>query len=284
VQVIALDGDTLVGDIGDTPGVHGVALVPELGRGFTSNGRDSSVTVFDLKTLAALGTVKVGGRNPDAIIYDATTRRVFTFNGGSASATAIDAASGQVVGSVALGGKPEFAVSDGAGKVYVNIEDKGELVTLDPRALRVIARWPLAPCEGPTGLAIDRAKHRLFSVCGNRQMAVSDPGAKRVVATLPIGAGVDGVAFDQATHLAFSSNGEGTLTVVRQDAPDRYRVAETVPTQRGARTVALDPTTHRIFTATAQFGPPPAPTPDRPRPRPSMLPGSFFVLVLGPGR
>ena len=280
VQVLDADRDSLVGDVSNTAGVHGVALAPALGRAFTSNGRDSSVTIVDLKTLAPIALVKVTGRNPDAILYEPATRRVFTFNGGSADATALDAATGAVVGTIPLGGKPEFAVAQGDGRVFVNVEDKSEVVAFDARTLAVQARWSLAPCEEPTGLAIDRAHGRIFAGCSNEVMAVVDTKSGRVVATPPIGAGVDGTAFDPATQLAFASNGEGTLTVVHEDAPDRYTVVGTVPTQRGARTLALDERTHRVYTVTAQFGPPPAATPDRPHPRPALVPGTFTVLVV----
>jgi DNA-binding beta-propeller fold protein YncE len=280
VMVIDLRGDSLAGDIPATPGVHGIALAPELGKGFTSNGRDSTVTVFDLRTLRATGTVKVTGRNPDAILYDPATRRVFTFNGGSGDATAIDAASATVAGTVALGGKPEAAVLDDAGHVWVNIEDRGEVAEFDPRTLRVIGRWALAGCEEPSGLAVDRAHGRLFSVCGNGKMVVTDMAAHRVVATLPIGDGADGAAFDPGTATAFSSNGDGTMTVVHEDAPDRYTVIQTLATQRGARTIALDPATHRVYTVTAELGAAPAPTADNPRPRRPVLPGTFALLTI----
>jgi DNA-binding beta-propeller fold protein YncE len=280
VAVIDLDRDSVVGDIPNTNGVHGIAFVRGLNRGFTSNGRDTTVTIFDLKTLAPISVVKVTGRNPDAIIYDPVSRRVFTFNGGGANATAIDPQSGTVVGTIDLGGKPENAVSDGRGHMYVNIEDTSELVEFDSRTLKVLARWPLAPCEEPSGLAIDRKANRLFSVCSNGLMAVVDPDKGRVLTTLPIGSGTDGAAFDPATGFAFSSNGEGTLTVVHEDSPDRFRVVATVPTQRGGRTVALDERTHRVYTVAAEYGQPPEPTADRPRPRPPIIPGSVVVLVL----
>ena len=280
VAVIDLDRDSVVGDIPNTLGVHGIAFVRELGRGFTSNGRDSTVTIFDLRTLAPLSQIKVTGRNPDAITYDPVSKRVFTFNGGSANATALDARTGAVVGTIDLGGKPEFAVSDARGRMYVNIEDKSEVVAFDPRSLTVVQRWSLAPCEEPTGLAIDRRSRRLFSVCSNALMAVLDADRGRVVTTLPIGSGVDGAAFDPATGLAFSSNGEGTLTVVHEESADSFRVVGTVATQRGGRTVALDERTHRFYTVAADYGPAPEPTPDRPRPRPPIIPGSVVVLVL----
>lgn len=278
-MVIDLGRDSVVGDIPNTAGIHGVALAPELNRGFTSNGRDSSVTIFDYKTLAPIAVVKIPGRNPDAILYDPATKRVFTFNGGTSNATAIDATNGTVAGTVDLGGKPETAVSDG-GKVYANIEDKNEIAVFDPKTLTVLARWPLAPCEEPSGLAIDRVHQRLFAGCGNKTMAVVDMRTGKVVATPPVGSGVDAAGFDPGTQLAFTSNGEGTITVVHEDTPDKYTVVQTVPTQRGARTMAVNPKTHRLYTVTAEFGPTPAPTADRPRPRPPMLPGTFVVLEL----
>jgi DNA-binding beta-propeller fold protein YncE len=269
-----------VGAIPDTPGVHGIALAPELGRGFTSNGRAGTVTVFDLKTLAVITTVKVTGDKPDAITYEPTSRRIFTFNGDSANATAIDAATAEVVGTIPLGGKPEFAVADGKGRMYVNLEDTATLVAFDARTLEVKGRWPLAPCETPTGLGIDREHRRLFVGCRSKVMAVVDGDSGRVIATLPIDGGVDGVAFDPATALAFASNGEGTLTVIHEDSPEKFTLVGNVPTKRGAKTLALDGATHRIYLSTAQFGPPPSPTAENPKPRPSVLPGTFEILVL----
>jgi DNA-binding beta-propeller fold protein YncE len=208
------------------------------------------------------------------------THRVFSFNGGSANATAIDGASATIVGSVSLGGRPEFAVTDGKGRMFVNIEDRNEVVAFDTRTLKVAAHWPLVGGEGPSGIALDRKHRRLFSGCDNHKMIVLDADRGSVVATLPIGEGVDGVAFDPGTRLAFSSNGEGSLTVVREDAPNRFAVAENDSTQRGARTLALDEKTHRVFVVTAEFGPPPPPTAERPHPRASIVPGTFQVLVL----
>lgn len=280
VMVVDTESGALLGDIQNTSGVHGVALATDLDKGFTSNGRDSSVTIFDLKTLKVLGQVKVG-QNPDTIIYDHATHRIFTFNGGSKDATAIDARTGQVVGTIALGGRPEFAVSDEKGDIYVNLEDKSEVVKIDSRNLKAETHWPLAPCEEPSGMAIDRKHHRLFSGCSNKLMAVMNADDGDLLTTLPIGSGVDANAFDPETELAFSSNGEGTLTVAHEEAPNKFKVLDTVPTQRGARTMALDVKTHRIFLATAEFGPPPAPTAERPRPRPSIVPGSFVILVFG---
>jgi DNA-binding beta-propeller fold protein YncE len=281
-HVMVLDADSLesVGDIPDTQGVHGIALAPELGRGFTSNGRANSVTIFDLKTLKALGEVKTG-QNPDAIIYDPASRRVFTFNGRSGDSTAIDAASGTVARTIALDGRPEFAVADGKGHVYANLEDKSMVVAIDSQKLTVESRWSLAPGEEPSGMAMDRDHRRLYSGCHNKMMAVMDADNGKVVATPSIGEGVDANAFDPGTSLAFSSNGDGTLTVVHQDSPDKYTVLDNVPTQRGARTMALDLKTHNVYLVAAEFGPRPTPTADQPRPRPSIVPGSFTVLVVG---
>jgi DNA-binding beta-propeller fold protein YncE len=281
-HVIVIDADSgkTVGDIADTPGVHGIALVPELGRGFISNGREGTVSIFDMSTLKTLNKVKVGD-NPDAILYEPVTKRVFTFNGRSQDATALDAAKGDVLGTIKLGGKPEFAVTDEQGTVFVNIEDKSELAALDPEKLTVKSRWPLAPCQEPSGLAIDRKNRRLFAGCDNKMMAIIDADRGKVLTTLPIGDGVDANAFDPDTNLAFASCGEGMLSVIREESPDKFSVAENVKTQRGARTMALDPKTHQVYLVTAEFGPPPAATPEQPRPRPSILPDTFVVLVMG---
>jgi YVTN family beta-propeller protein len=281
-HVVVVDADTgaVVGDIPDTPGVHGIAVVDEAGKGYVSNGRASTVTVFDLKTLKVLKQIPVG-KNPDAIIYDDASKRVFTMNGASSDATAIDVKTDAVAGTVALGGKPEFAVTDERGNVFVNIEDKSAIVEFDSRRLAVVADWPVGPAEEPSGLAFDRKHRRLFSVGSNRLLAVVNADTGKVLTTVPIGSGVDAAAFDPETGLVFSSNGEGTLTVVHEDSPDKYSVVENVTTRRGARTMALDPKTHRIYLVTAEFGPPPAPTPERPRPRPSIVPGSFTLLVVG---
>jgi DNA-binding beta-propeller fold protein YncE len=282
-RVLVFDADTgaSVGEIPNTAGVHGVALVPEIDRGFTSNGRASTVTVFELKSLKTVSEVPTTGDNPDAILYDPASRRVFTFNGRGANTTAIDAAASKVAGTVKLDGKPEFAVADGAGRIFVNIEDKSVIDVLDSRKLSVEQRWPLAPCEEPSGMAFDAKHQRLFVGCANKMMAVVDAGNGRVVTTVPIGEGVDANAFDPATDLAYASCGDGTLTVAHEDSPDRLSVVEKVPTQRSARTMALDGKTGRVFLAAAEFGRPPSPTPEQPRPRPVMVPGSFVVLVFG---
>ena len=275
VQVMDTDSYTLVGDIPDTQGVHGIAVAPELGRGFTSNGRANTVTIFDLKTLKTIGTVNAG-TNPDCIVYDGVTKRVFTMNGRSNNATAITAADGTVAGTLELGGKPEFAVADGKGSIYVNIEDKSELVQFDAQKLNVLNRWPLTPCEEPSGLAMDLKDRRLFAGCHNRMMAVVDADTGKVIATPAIGQGVDANRFDPETNYAFASNGEGTLTVVHEDSSDKFTVVDNVPTKPSARTMALDLKTHDIFLSAADFEPP-APGERRGK----MKPGSFVILVVG---
>ncbi len=280
VMVVNIDTDKIVGDIPDTPGVHGIAVAPELNRGFTSNGKINTATIFDLNTLKVLGQVKTG-TNPDAILYDPATKRVFTFNGRSNDATVFDAMSAEVLGTIALGGKPEFAAADGKGKVYVNIEDTSEVIEIDSRKLVVIKRSSLKPCEEPTGMAFDAEHHRVFTGCHSKVMAVLDTETGKVIAFVPIGEGVDGNGFDSEARLAFSSNGDGTLTVVREASPGKFEVAETVTTQRGSRTMAIDPKTHNIYLPAAVFVPPPPATPEAPKPRPVMIKDSFTVLVVG---
>ena len=281
VEVVDLEKNALIGKITNTNGVHGISPVPAFGKGFTSNGRDSSVTVFDLKSLQTLSSIKLNVRNPDAIIYDKFSQRIFTFNGGSQSVTAIDAKSDTVIGTIILGGKPEYAVPDGKGIMYVNIEDSSQIVAFNTQTMKIDKRWAISPGEKPSGLALVREHRRLFSVCGNKMLIVSDAESCKVIASVPIGSGVDGVMFDPQTQLIFSSNGEGTLTVIHEDNPNKYTVLENIMTKRGARTLTLDERTHKIYLSTAEFGPTPAPTPDRPRPRPSIVPGSFTVLVVG---
>jgi DNA-binding beta-propeller fold protein YncE len=268
-----------VGDIPGTDGVHGVAFAPELGRGFTSNGKAASSTIFDLATLAVIGSAKTGD-DPDAIVYEPVTRRVFTMNGRSFDATAIDAATGEVVGTVPLGGRPEFAVADGAGKIFADIENTAEVVQLDARGLAVLARWPVAPGAEPSGLAIDAEHHRLFVSCRSRKLVVLDSRSGRVIASLPIGAGTDGAAFDPARGLAYSSNGDGTLSIVREDGPETFTPLESVSTAPGARTLALDPATHRLYLAAAELALAPSDKPGAP-PRRRPVAGTFKVLVVG---
>lgn len=280
VEVLNVDTGVKGQPLTGLQGVHGVAFAPERGRGYVSNGRGNSVTVFDLKTRMVLAEVPSSGQNPDAIMYDKFSGLVFTFNGRTANATAIDAATDKIVGTVDIGGKPEFAVTDGKGTIFVNNEDTSEVVAFGAKSLQVLKRWSIAPGEGPSGLAIDVKHQRLFSVC-DKIMAVSDYANGRLVTTVPIGGGPDAVRFDPATGLVFASNGEGTLTVVKQESADTYTVLETVPTARGGRTMELDPKTHHVFIVTADYGPTPAPTPEQPRPRPAIVPGSFKVLELG---
>lgn len=281
VMVVDADSYAVVGDIPETEGVHGIALAPEFGRGFTSDGRTNSVTIFDLKTLKVLGTAPTG-EGPDAIVYDSVSKRVFTLNGRAGTATAIDAETGKPAGDITLGGRPEYAVTDGQGHLYNNLEDKSEVVQIDTKQLKVTATWPLAPCESPSGLAMDKEHRRLFAGCHNKVMAVMDADSGKVLATPAIGQGVDANRFDPGTQYAFSSNGDGTLTIVHEDSPEKFTPVASVTTQRGARTMALDLKTHRVFLVTAEFGPPPAPTADHPRPRPQMVPGTFTLLVFGP--
>lgn len=280
VVVLNVDTEKVVGEIPDTLGVHGIALAPDLGKGFTSNGQAGTVSIFDLKTLQVIGTAKAG-MNPDAIVYDPATQRVFTMNGRSDDSTALDAKSGQVVGTFPLDGKPEFAVADGAGHVYTNLENKSEIVQIDSKDLKITARWPLAPGVSPSGLAIDAQNRRLFSGCHNEMMVILDADTGKVLATPPIGLGVDADRFDPGTGFAFASTGSGVLSVIHEDSPDKFSFVEDVPTQTGARTMALDPKTHEVFLVTGQFGPRPAPTPENPRPFPTLVPDSFVVLVFG---
>ena len=281
VVVLDVDSEKVVGEIPNTAGVHGIALAPDIGDGYTSNGAAGTVSIFDMKTLQVIGQAKAG-TNPDAIIYDPASKRVFAMNGRSGDVTAIDAKTGMVAGTIPVGGALEYAVSDHAGHIYVNVEDKSEQVQIDSKNLVVTARWPLDPCKNPSGLAMDIKHRRLFAGCANKMMAVVDPDSGKVIATPPIGEGVDADAFDPETGYAFASNGRsGTLTVVHEDSKNKFSVVEDVPTQLGARTMALDPKTHDIYLVTAQFGPPPAPTADNPHPRPfpTIVPDSFVVLV-----
>lgn len=280
-HVMVLDADTgeVVGDMPGVQGVHGVALAPELGRGFTSNGRANTATIFDLATLKTISTVKVG-ENPDAILFDPYTKLVFTFNGRSHDATAFDPQSGDVKGTIPLEGKPEFAVSDGKGQIFVNIEDTSEVVRIDTKEMKVTARWSLAPGEEPSGLALDAKNRRLFSVCDNEKMVVLDADSGDVITTLPIGKNVDAAAFDPETGDVFSSNGDGTLTVIHEAEPAKFTVIQTLTTQRGARTMALDLKTHNVYLAAAEFETPATDAPAG-RQRPTALPGSFTIMVVG---
>jgi YVTN family beta-propeller protein len=282
VDVVSTQSGKVVGTIPDTNGVHGIALAEDLRRGYTSNGKANSVTAFDLDSLKTIQEAKVPGSNPDAILYEPTAKHVFTFNGKSKDVTVLDAVTLQIAATLPVPDKPEFAVDDGAGHIYVNIEsDPGQMVVIDSRALSVQDTWPLPGCASPSGLAIDRIHQRLFSVCDGKVMVVTDGKTGHQVARVAIGGQPDAAAYDSKRGLVFSSNGDGTLTAARQDSPDRYRVISALATQRGARTMALDPVSGKIYLATAEFGPTPPATPDQPHPRPSLVADSFTILVVG---
>ncbi len=281
VEVVDLASEKPVAKITGMKRIHGIAVANDLNRGYISDGGDDVVLIFDLKSNAVLQKVPAG-KNPDGILYDPYSRRVFAFNGRSNDVTAIDAASGKVAGTIALDGKPEFPVSDGKGNVYANIEDKSEIVQLDPQTLKVKKTWPLSPCEEPSGLAIDLEARRLFSVCSNNKMAVVNADSGQVIATVAIGDGPDAAAYDPGSKLVFSSNGSGTLTVVGQSSPDKYSVLENAPTERSARTMTLDTKTHKIYLSAAQLGATPEATADNPHPRPKIVPDSFHILVVSP--
>jgi YVTN family beta-propeller protein len=284
VMVIDPSNGAIVGDIPGTGGVHGIAIAGDLGKGYTSNGRDNTVTVFDLSSLKTLATVAITGQNPDTIAYDAPTHRVITFNGRSKDATIIDARTDAVVATVPLGGQPEFAAADGNGMMYDNIEDTSEQVAIDLRAAKVVKRWKITGCEGPSGLAMDQKSRRLFAGCSNGVLAVVDPDAASVVTTLPIGKGSDAIGFDGGANRVFSSNGDGTLTVVHEDGPNAYRVVQNATTQAGARTCAINAATHDVYLVTAAFDvatPAPDASPGQ-RPRRTVRPGTFTLLVMSP--
>ena len=278
VQVIDEQTGKLLGTIPDTKGVHGIALANDLNKGFISNGKDSSVTIFDLKTLFPISKMNVTGKNPDAILYDEFTHRVFTFNGRTSNATVIDAKENKVIATIALDGKPEFSVTDGKGKIYVNIEDKSELSVIDAVNLKVLNTWSVAPGEEPSGLALDNETHRLFSVCDNKLMIIIDAENGKIISKLPIGERVDGVAFDPKTKRVFSSNGDATLTVVNEMSSDKFKVLENFTTQKGARTIALNYKTHHLFLPSAEYGAAPEPTTENPKPRPTIKPNTFVIL------
>ena len=283
-KIVAVDLDTekIVGEITNTPGVHGFALVPEYGVGLSSNGREGKLSLVDLKTLKTRSKAKAG-LNPDAILYDSASQQVYAFNGGDNTVTIVEGDDADAVTSTKLPGKPEFAVVDPkAGRVYCNLEDRNSVAVIDTVSHKVVATWPIAPGEEPSGMAFDAAHHRLFLGCGgNRMMVMMDSSDGKVVASVPTGAGVDANAFDPATQLAFSANGEGNVTIAHEDSPNALTVVQTLVTRRGARTMALDPKTHKIYLAVAEYDPvalPGANTPGRPA---KTIPGSFKILVYG---
>jgi YVTN family beta-propeller protein len=284
-MVLDPESGKVLGEIPGLGGAHGIAFAYAFNHGFATSGRDSSVTMFDLKTLAVLGKAKAA-LDADAILYDPATKRIFSMNGDSHSASVFDPETGKNIGTIDLGSGPEFAVSAGDGKLYVNLEDKGAIAEIDATKMKVTRTWLMAGCEQPTGLAIDRKNHILFSGCrGTKVMAISDAKAGKLITTVPIGAGVDANAFDPGTNLAFSSNGgDGTLTVVHEDNPTTFTVVQTAQTMPSARTMTLDQATHKVYLVGAKFGPPPTDsTADNPRRRPPMIPDSFTLLVLGMG-
>lgn len=281
MNVVDITTRKVIGTIPDTKGVHGIALASDLNKGFISNGRDTSVTVIDLKTLKSIAKIKVTGNNPDAIMYDALSHKVFTFNGRSSNSTVIDANTNKVIGTINLTGKPEFPVNDLKGRIYVNIENKNSISVININTLKVEKTWSIAPGESPSGLAIDLKSHRLFSVCENKLMVVVDYMTGKVISTLKIGEGVDGVSFDPGLNRVYTSNGEGTMTVVQEKDANTFVVLENVHTQKGARTITVNTKTHRLYLPTAEYGAAPAPTTDNPHPRAGIKPGTFTVLEIG---
>ena len=281
IVIVDLAQDKVVGEIVDTPGGHGFAVAPELGRGFSSNGAESRVSVVDLKTSKTIAKVETG-ENPDAILYEPAHSEVYVFNGHGKSVTVIDAKADKVVATIPLPGKPEFAASDAKSEhIFCNIEDKNEVAVIDMKTRAVMTTWPLAPGEEPTGIAFDAAHHRLFVGCHNKLMSILDSDTGKIIATVPIGGGVDGCAFDDTTQLAFAACGDGTLTIAKEETPDKFTVVQMLATERGARTMAFDPATHRLYTCTAQIAPEPnAPSPSPgERRRPNYVPGTFHILV-----
>ena len=282
VNIIDLKSDKTIATIPDTKGVHGIAVANDLNKAFISNGKDNSITVINLKTFQLIEKVKIAGVKPDAILYDQFSRKVFVYNAESNDATVLDANTNKILKTIPLGGKPEFSVTNTKGLIYVNIEDKNEIKTINASTLKVVNTWNIAPGEEPSGLAIDLVTNRLFSVCGNNLMIIVNAINGKIIKTLPIGSGCDGVVFDPKKNLIFSSNGEGTITVVKEGNANTFSVLETVKTQKGARTIALNKTTNQLYLSTAGFGAKPEPTAENPKPRAGILPNSFVVLVVEP--
>jgi YVTN family beta-propeller protein len=284
IVVVDLEKDAVIGEIGDTAGLHAFVAVPHIGRGFSSNGKENKSSIVDLTNLTTVAKIDTG-ENPDAIAYDSGRRELYILNHTGKSATVVDVNAQKVVATVSLGGTPEFAVVDpAAGRAYANIEDKSEVEVIDTEKHEVIARWSLAPGEEPTGIALDAAHHRLFATCHNKTMVMLDTQTGKVLATVPIGAGVDGCAFDDATQLVFASCGEGVTVIAHEDSPEKMSIVQRLQTERGARTIALDPKTHRIYLPTAQFEPAPSPMPGQSPARPKIVPNTLKLLVYGPAK
>jgi YVTN family beta-propeller protein len=280
VQVFDVVTQKVIGTIPDTKGVHGIALARDINKGFISNGKDSSVTIFNLKSLEVITKVSVTGKNPDAILYDQFSHKVFVYNGRSSNATVIDANTNKVIGTIELSGKPEFSVTDGKGKIFVNIEDKSQVCLINPTTLKVEQTWSVAPGEEPSGLALDPKDHRLFIVCGNKLMMVMNSENGTIVSKIDIGDRVDGVAYDPSLKRAYSSNGDGTMTIVQEENENTFKVVENFATQKGGRTITLNSKTHNIYIPTADFGPAPEATKENTHPRPAIIPNSFVILEI----
>ena len=280
VQVLDMDTLKVVGTIEGTQRAHGVAWDDELERGFISSGSTNSILVFNLKTFQKMGEIKAG-KNPDSIIYDRTSDRVFAFNGEDGTATVADAATGVVLATLNLGGRPEFAATDGMGHVYDDLVDKNEVVEIDAKAAKILNRWPVSPGDSPAGLAVDRKSGRLFIGCHNQMMVVMDVKTGKVIQTIPIGKGVDATAFNHESQTIYNSCGDGTLTVIHEDSPDKFSVVENVTTMPGSRTMAVDSQTGDVFLAAAQFEPPSTPTAEHTKPHRKVIPGTFEILVVG---
>ena len=280
VNVVDLKSDKTIFTITDTKGVHGIAIANDLNKAFITDGKDNAVTIVNLKTFELIEKVIIEGQKPDAVLYDAFSKKVFTYNAKSNDATVLDAVTNKVIKSIPLFGKPEFSVTNNKGLIYVNIEDKNQIKTIDATKLEVIATWSIAPGDEPSGLAIDLETNRLFSVCSNNIMVIVDASNGKIIKTLPIGDGCDGVVFDPKKKLIFSSNGEGTITAVKEENANSFSVIEIIKTQKGARTITLNKTTHQLYLSTSDFGAKPEPTIENPKPRASLLPNSFVVLVV----
>ena len=284
VMVVDLEKNAVVGEIDDTPGVHGFLAVPEAQRGFSSNGKENKASLVDLKTLHTVSKIETG-ESPDALVYDSKHGEVYVFNHRGKSVTVIDAKTSKVAATIPLGGEPEFAAVDPASdRVYANIEDKSEVAAIDTAKHEVVAHWPLAPGEEPSGIALDATRHRVFSTCHNKMMTMLDTQSGKIVGTAPIGTGVDGAAFDDSTQLVFASCGEGVTNILKEETPERLSVVQTLQTKRSARTMALDPQTHRIYLPAADFQPAPSPSPGASPARPTMIPNTMKLLVYGPAK